>query len=173
MFDAEDELAILSGEMMAERTLGEDDLREPIGLLGLRPAETIVETGSIAESIAKMKRAKIGSLAVVDDDGHLVGIVTERDLLQKVLLEPIDLAATAVRTIMTPDPETLHPEDLLIFVMNKMHVGGFRHVPIVDQHNRPLHVVGIRDVVAFVLRAFEPMVANVPPDVYPHLRRFA
>lgn len=173
MFDAEDELAILSGEMMAERTLGEDDLREPIGLLGLRAAETIAETASIADSIRRMKAAKIGSLAVVDHDGVLVGIVTERDLLQKVALEPIDLEVTLVRTIMTPDPETLHPEDLLIFVMNKMHVGGFRHVPIVDEHNRPLHVVGIRDVVAFVLSAFEPMVANVPPDAYPHLRRFA
>lgn len=173
MFDAEDELAILSGEMMAERTLGEDDLREPIGLLGLRRAETIGETESIAAAVRQMKRARIGSLAVVDADGVLVGIVTERDLLAKVMLEPIDLEASYVRTIMTPDPETLRPDDLFIFVMNKMHIGGFRHVPIVDEQNRPLHVVGIRDVVAFVLRAFEPMVANVPPDAYPHLRRFA
>jgi len=173
MFDAEDELAILSGEMMAERTLGEDDLREPIAFLNLRAAETILETDSIATSVRQMKAHKIGSLAVVDRDGVLVGIVTERDLLSKVLLESIDLDATPVRSIMTPDPETLHPEDLMIFVMNKMHVGGFRHVPIVDERNRPLHVVGIRDVVAFVLGAFEPMVANVPPDVVPHLRRFA
>ena len=66
-----DDGSILSGEMMAERTLGEDDLREPIGLLGLRAAETIAETASIADSIRRMKAAKIGSLAVVDHDGKL------------------------------------------------------------------------------------------------------
>ena len=59
------------------------------------------------------------------------------------------------------------------YAMNKMHIGGFRHVPIVDEDGRPIHVVSIRDIVAFVLATFEATIANVPPDAYPHLRRFA
>jgi CBS domain-containing protein len=42
-------------------------------------------------------------------------------------------------------------------------VGGFRHVPIVDDLDRPLHVISIRDVLAFVLDGFPQRVLNMPP----------
>lgn len=173
MFDAEDELAIVSGELLAPRMLSEEELREPIETLRTRPAETIRLDASVADAIRRMKSQRIGSLAVVDADGVLAGIVTERDMLTKVLLEPLDPEKTAVRAIMTADPETLLPTDAIVFAMNKMQVGGFRHVPIVDESGRPLYVLSIRDVVGYVLGAFEHAIANVPPDAYPHLRRFA
>lgn len=173
MFDAEEEMAIASGEMLAPRTLSEDELREPISVLCSRRAETIHHAASVADAVRRMKAAKIGSLAVVDTSGALVGIVTERDMLMKVLLEPIDLEATTVSDVMTANPESLLATDSMVFAMNKMHIGGFRHVPIVDDDGKPLYVVSIRDVVAYVLDTFESTIANVPPDAYPHLRRFA
>lgn len=173
MFDADEEMAIASGEMMAARTLTDEELREPIASLSTRPAERIASEAKVAEAVRRMKTAKIGSLAVVDPTGRLVGIVTERDLLTKVLLEPLDLETTPVSSIMTADPETLMPEDGIVYAMNKMHVGGFRHVPIVDADGRPLYVLSIRDVVAYVLDAFESTIVNLPPDAYRHLRRYA
>lgn len=173
MFDADDELAIASGEMLAPHVLSEEELREPISSLDTRPAETIHVDASVAEAVARMKHARIGSLAVVDDAGLLVGIVTERDMLTKVLLEPIPAESTRVSAIMTANPETLLPSDAIVFAMNKMQVGGFRHVPIVDEAGKPLYVLSIRDVVGYVLRVFESAIVNLPPDAYPHLRRFA
>lgn len=173
MFDAEEELAIASGELDAQRTLTADELREPIESLDVRPAEVIHAEAKVAEAIRRMKAAKIGSLAVVDASGRLVGIVTERDMLTKVLLEPIDAHTASVASIMTADPETLLASDAIVFAMNKMQIGGFRHVPIVDDAGRPLHVLSIRDVVAYVHGVFETTIANVPPDAYPHLRRYA
>lgn len=173
MFDADEELAIASGEMLAPRTLSEDELREPISKLCSRRAETVHFESTIADAVRRMKASRIGSLAVVDTNGLLVGIVTERDMLVKVLLEPIDAETTSVRAVMTANPEALLATDSMVFAMNKMHIGGFRHVPIVDEDGKPLYVVSIRDVVAYVLDIFEPTIANVPPDAYPHLRRFA
>ena len=172
MLDAEEELEFLAGRLGTGRSLHEEALREPVSRLCQRPAETLPVTEHIATAIERMKKSGIGSLAVVDAEGLLVGIVTERDLLTKVLLEDVDVAATPVRAIMTPEPESLHPEDSMLYLMNKMHVGGFRHVPIVDDAGRPLHVLSIRDVVAYVLGRFERAVANLPPDAHAHLRSF-
>jgi CBS-domain-containing membrane protein len=93
-------------------------------------------------------------------------------VLFKVMLEDVDIHATRIASIMTRDPETLMADDSLVFLMNKMHVGGFRHVPIVDEAGRPTHVLSIKDVVSFVVSRFEHTVSNVPPDSYARLRRF-
>lgn len=171
MLDADDELAYLSGER-AMAVLDEEALHEPVSVLCRRKAETIIDTASIADAVRRMKTSRIGSLAVVDASGCLVGIVTERDVLFKVMLEEVDIHAAGVATIMTRDPETLLLDDSLVFLMNKMHVGGFRHVPIVDDAGKPMHVLSIKDVVSFVVARFEHTVSNVPPDSYAHLRRF-
>lgn len=171
MLDADEELALLSGEM-STTVLDEDAFKEPLSILCSRRAEVIEETASIADAIRRMKTSRIGSLAVVSRDGLLVGIVTERDVLFKVMLEDVDAKTARVSTIMTPDPETLLLDDPLVFVMNKMHVGGFRHVPILDQAGRPLHVLSIKDVVSFVVSRFETTVSNLPPDSFARLRRF-
>lgn len=171
MLDADDELAYISGER-AMAVLDEDALHEPVSVLCRRKAETITEAASIADAVRRMKTSRIGSLAVVSASGDLVGIVTERDVLFKVMLEDVDIHATRIASIMTRDPETLMADDSLVFLMNKMHVGGFRHVPIVDEAGRPTHVLSIKDVVSFVVSRFEHTVSNVPPDSYARLRRF-
>lgn len=171
MLDADEEIALLS-EDISRAVLDEEAFKEPVRILCNRRAEVIKERATIADAIRRMKTSRIGSLAVVDEAGMLVGIVTERDVLFKVMLESIDVHTTEVSTIMTRDPETLLLDDPLVFLMNKMHVGGFRHVPILDGAGKPLHVLSIKDVVSFVVSRFETTVSNVPPDSYAHLRRF-
>jgi CBS domain-containing protein len=171
MLDADDELAFLS-ERIGTAVLDEDALHEPVSVLCNRRAETILESATIADAIRRMKTSRIGSLAVVEESGLLVGIVTERDVLFKVMLEEVDIKEARVDSIMTRDPETLLLEDSMVFLMNKMHIGSFRHVPIVDASGRPLHVLSIKDVVSFVVSRFEHTVANVPPDSFAQHRRF-
>ena len=43
-----------------------------------------------------------------------------------------DRSTRPIREVMTPDPEALSPDDPIVFALNKMSVGGFRHVPLVD-----------------------------------------
>jgi CBS domain-containing protein len=65
---------------------------------------------------------------------------------------------------MTPNPETLSVHSAVAYALNKMSVGGFRHIPVVDDERRPAFVVSVRDVVEFLVDAFPREVLNLPPD---------
>jgi CBS domain-containing protein len=119
----------------------------------------------VGDAIRTMQEHRIGSVLVVDGD-RLAGIVTERDVLTKVATKDVSFQESPVTRVMTADPETLQPGDSLIFLMNKMHVGGFRHVPIVDPDGKPLHVLSLRAVLRYFIEQFGSRVVNVPPDPF-------
>jgi CBS domain-containing protein len=73
----------------------------------------------------------------------LVGIFTDRDAVLKVAAAAAD--RRPVREVMTPDPVVLRRDDPVAVAIHKMAVGGFRHVPILDD-GHPIGVVSARDV---------------------------
>lgn len=160
----DEELRIMDERGRAGSVLTAETFRQPIELLCEGPAATLDITATVGDAVQTMREGRFGSV-VITRDGRVAGIVTERDLLMKGAIGQ-DLRGRPVTQIMTTEPETLRAEDPLIFLMNKMHVGGFRHVPIVDDDDRPLHVISIRDVVAFVLDHFSDEVVNLPSEPY-------
>ena len=121
---------------------------------------------TIGEAVEIMQKNKIGSVLITDDDGVLKGIVTERDILMKVTGLITDLKGTAITQIMTADPVTLKEDDKVAYVMNNMHVGRFRHVPIVDDDEKPIGIVSIRDVVDFILDYFPEEITNITSEPF-------
>jgi CBS domain-containing protein len=110
--------------------------------LGAPAPDTVEPDMPVADAVARMRRDGLDCL-LVTDDGHLVGIFTDRDAVLKVAGQAAD--RRAVRELMTPDPVVLRRDDPIAVAINKMAVGGFRHVPIVDG-GRPIAVVSARDV---------------------------
>ena len=90
-----------------------------------------------------MKQHNIGALLVVDGQ-RLCGIFTERDALFRVVAEGRDPVATQVSQVMTPQPQTIHPDKPFLHALRIMHVGRFRHLPVVED-GRPLGMVSSRD----------------------------
>ncbi len=112
--------------------------------LGAPAARTVDVAFDVAEAIDLMHREKLDCLLVTEGgDGQLVGIFTDRDALLK--LAGRGPAHGPIGALMTPDPVVLRRDDPIAVVIHKMAVGGFRHVPIVDD-GRPVAVVGARDV---------------------------
>lgn len=140
-------------------------LEEPISRLCDHDAVCLEETATVGEAIRLMQERQFGSV-LVTKGGTLSGILTERDVLMKVADKDTGILTKPLTAIMTPNPETLRKDDAIVFVMNKMQVGGFRHVPIVDEDNRPLHVVSLRDVLRFLLDEFGSAVLNVAGEPY-------
>ena len=99
-------------------------------------------------------RAKDTHCALVVDGGLLVGIFTERDFLQRVAAKRLDPAAVRMREAMTPDPETLRAHDCVSYAINRMAVGHFRNVPIVDRNGRPTSVLDSRLVLMHLVKVF-------------------
>src|SRR5262245_61981724 len=102
-----------------QRSLMED----PVSDLDPAPAITVRPDTDIHEAIQLMQASNIGALLVIDDNGKLVGILSERDLLLKVagFLQPDQ--HSPVRDFMTSNPETISPSDTLAFVLHKMDIG--------------------------------------------------
>ena len=72
-------------------------------------------------------------------------------------------AALPIGDVMTPNPENLvRARATVAYVLNKMSVGGFRHVPVVDDEHRPVCVISVSDVVNFLVNAFPREVLNLP-----------
>ena len=145
------------------RVLDDAALREPVSVL--QPVSPVcAEVGtSIGEVVRRMQEFRIGCVLIVSQR-KLAGIFTERDLLLKVLGSNCDLEATPVDEFMTRAPEAIRPVDSIAFALNKMSLGGFRHVPIVDDTERPVGIISVKDIVDHIAEFFGAEVQNVPPE---------
>ncbi len=103
---------------------------------------------SVGDVLKQMVEADIGCVIVVQGD-QIAGIFSERDALLKINAEVDGYADQAIETLMTPKPETLDAEDKIAFALHKMHVGGYRHIPI-TQDNALLGVISIRDILEYL-----------------------
>jgi CBS domain-containing protein len=151
----------LQDEERQRRTLDDRFLREPIAVL--QPASPVcAEVGtSVSDVVRQMQEHHIGCVLVVSG-GKLVGVFTERDLLREVFGANLD--DTPVERMMTENPETLRPTDPLVFALNKMSLGGFRHIPLVDEGGRPVGIISVKDIVDYIADFFATDVQNVPPE---------
>jgi CBS domain-containing protein len=158
----EEDLAIQAeaSEDKASRVLDQRMIREPIRLLQPRPPLALPPDATISEAVRLMREHRVGCVLVVAR-GRLVGILTERDLLLK--LEHADFNRP-IQELMTPDPEVLSPDDPIVYALNKMSVGGFRHVPLVDAGAQPVGVISVKDIVDYIVDFFPNEVLTVPPD---------
>lgn len=131
-----------------ERSFNEVRLRELIK----RPPLIVAPTDSV-ESVVNRMASQSKPCALVVYDNVVVGIFTERDALGRISADYDGARDRPVREFMTAAPETLSANDCLAYAVNKMSVGGYRHVPITDVDEKPLGVVAVRDVVERLFQA--------------------
>lgn len=99
---------------------------------------------SVADAAALMRLHRQGAVLVVDD-GQLIGICTERDIVFDVVASGLDPRRSPISTVMTCDPVAVGPDMPFGHALHLMFEGGFRHVPVVDIHGEVLGVVSARD----------------------------
>jgi CBS domain-containing protein len=117
-------------------------LGEHLDELGAPPPLTVGPDTPVDVAIMRMNEAGTDCVLVTVDD-RLVGIFTDRDAVVKAAGRRLD--AFHVRDFMTPDPVVLAHDDPIAIAIHKMAVGGFRHIPIIED-GRPTGVVTARDV---------------------------
>jgi CBS domain-containing protein len=159
-----EEEAIANERIEKARALGTAILSKPIrevatleGLICLPPEATV------RHAVEEMNRSRVGCV-LVERAGKLVGIFTERDVLTKVVASGVDIDEAAIGSVMTSGPEALSLNDGISYALNRMAVGGYRHIPLVDSENRPMGVVAMRDVVGYMVDLFPHEVLTLPPE---------
>jgi CBS domain-containing protein len=130
---------------MSERTVFQSIAKKHV--LSLPPQ------ASVREAACVMTRANCGSVLVMEPPDLLVGILTERDLMNRVLAKALDPEGTTVREVMTPNPQCVPPETPVSDAVLTMLERGFRHLPIVAAGQKVLGVFSIRDAMPRELNA--------------------
>ena len=118
-------------------------LRSLRSIVAGQPPAVAEKTLTVLQAAILMKEKGKGALLVVEGT-HLSGIFTERDALFRVIAAGRDPATTRLADVMTPQPQTMHPDEPFVKALRLMHKRGFRHLPVVE-HGRPLGVVSARD----------------------------
>lgn len=85
----------------------------------------------VVDAVDKMKSRNIGALVVLNEDGSLAGIFSERDLLTRVVGEGLDAKTTKVLEVMTPDPQRVDATMTVEEAMRKVTEERIRHLPLV------------------------------------------
>ena len=123
--------------------------------MSIRPLRTIVagqtlltvsRDTTVTTAALRMREVNKGAVLVVEGT-RLVGIFTERDVLFRVVAAKRDPATTTVESVMTKDPQTIHPDQPFVEALRMMHEGRYRHLPVVE-HGRPLGMVSSRNAMA-------------------------
>ena len=117
-------------------------LGEHLDALGVAAAVVVDAATDVNEAIRQMHADGFDCVLVTDGD-RFVGIFTDRDAVLKVA--GTKAGAQPLSAVMTHDPVVLRHNETIAVALNKMAVGGFRHIPIVE-NGRPTGVVTARDV---------------------------
>ena len=122
---------------MSERTIFQAMSHRHVISLG--PDATVHEAACV------MTRAGCGSVLVIDSHNALLGILTERDLMTRVMAKALDPTGTAISKVMTPHPRCVPPEMRVADAVLIMIERGFRHLPVVAEGGKILGVFSVRD----------------------------
>jgi CBS domain-containing protein len=138
---------------------------ESVSRLRPTPAWYVTAEQTVADAVALMREKKVGCVLVCADE-RIVGIFTERDLMQRVLAPERDLT-TPIVECMTPNPVIVDPKDPISVAIRRMIEGGYRHLPVVHD-GKPLGILSVKRIVHYLVEHFPSTVYNLPPD--PHTR---
>jgi CBS domain-containing protein len=116
-------------------------LDEPVRSVMRRVLKAAPRT--LVSKAAKLMAAKnVGAVLVIEDDS-LVGILTERDIVFRVVAQGLDAQATPLSDVMTKAPHTVEPDQPFGYALLVMQENGFRHLPVI-QDGKPIGIVSSR-----------------------------
>jgi CBS domain-containing protein len=133
-----------------------------ISALPARPHVHVDVGATMGEVVDRMQRGRRGAI-LVESDGALVGIFTERDLLNRIDHGDAGWAGVPVRDVMTPYPMVIRLEDSLAEALRRLLEGRRRHLPILDERGAVLGMISIRDILSYIASRFPEELVNLPP----------
>ncbi|HEX5062911.1 MAG TPA: CBS domain-containing protein [Kofleriaceae bacterium] len=133
-----------------------------VGDLPPRP-HAIVNVGDAMWKVVEAMKTKGRGAVCVEEDGALVGIFTERDLVSRLDHDDALWSHVVVKDVMTPHPTVVRPYQSVAEAMHLLVQGRRRHLPIVDDKGTIQGLLSIRDILGYVASKFPEEMMNLPP----------
>ncbi len=123
-------------------------LRDRIAVIKPKAPITVAPDTPVQQVLQLLVDKAIGCAFVVDK-GDLVGVFTERDALMRIGVKADEIGSNPVSDFMTGNPKTLPLTAKIVFAVRMMDVGGYRHIPIVDESNQLVGAISARDILRY------------------------
>ena len=145
-------------------------LDEPIKVLQRRAPVRVAPGTTLAACLLAIQRTGTGdSVIVADSGGKLTGVLTERDIVARLIGSDIDLSQP-VETLLNTEPHVLHFDDPIRDAIDLMQTGRYRNVPIVDDDGIVQGIVRPQDVLRYLAEGFPEEVLNLPPRPHQQMK---
>jgi CBS domain-containing protein len=120
---------------------------------------TAAPSDTVAQTVARMSQNRIGAV-LVTEGGQLIGLFSERDLMNRVVAEKKDPANVKVGDVATKNVVTIDVGQPLKKVLEVFREGKFRHLPVIKD-GKPAGILSTRDFLEFLVGGFERYVEEV------------
>ncbi|CAM9490449.1 unnamed protein product, partial [Ectocarpus sp. 8 AP-2014] len=104
----------------------------PVSMLKPKPPLCLPSTVSVLEVVKKMADVRTDAAILLDNKGHLEGIISDQDVARRVVANRLDPSSTTVSEVMTPHPTIVHMADSAMECLGIMIEKRFRHLPVID-----------------------------------------
>ena len=135
---------------------------DPISALGLPPPVSIGRDASVGAALSAVQKRGKGYVLVVDSNGHPMGILSEREVLRRIVARDVKYDEN-VDKYLAHGLETLTLKEPIAKAIQLMNEGGERMIPIVDDQGVAVAVLRTIDIIHFLAEAFPAQVLNLPP----------
>ena len=126
----------------------------PIGQICSRNVDTAELSDSALAAAQRMHDRQVGTLVVIDKERRVLGIVTDRDLVTRVLLESRDPTVTNLWEVMSQLPRTVSEEMSVEETLAQMRSGPYRRLPVVNAEGRLAGIISVDDVLSHIAAEF-------------------
>ena len=120
-------------------------------MLEIAPFSTISPNDTIETAVKRMAGDSTFTLLVIDGE-KLLGVISERDVLEQVAEQYAQVKDRPLREVMTPEPAYVRALDAPAKAINLMATGGFRRLPVLDEHDRVIGCIGAKRTTAFLFK---------------------
>lgn len=129
--------------------------------LAVHKVATIESGTSLIEGAKAMRALHVGSLVVIDDKGHPIGMLTDRDITIEVVALEKDSSKLTVDDVMSAPVRTANANETVIDALARMREEGIRRLPVVNDNNELCGIVTANNLVEEIAEMLESIVRAV------------
>jgi CBS domain-containing protein len=127
-----------------------------------KPEPGMIPSGTPLRDALSAMRERGGEAILISNGRRLAGILTERDVLTRILGNEVD-QDRPVDEFMTTAPHTIAADATLVQAMQAMEQGHFRNLPLIDDQGNVVGLLRQQDLLGYVAEAFPQEILNLPP----------
>jgi CBS domain-containing protein len=125
-----------------------------VGRIGVRSVDVAEMDESTTVAAQRMHARNVGMLVVVDKEQRPLGVVTDRDLVVRVLAESRDPSETTLGEVMNRLPHTANEEMPIEEALGIMRFGPYRRLPVVNREGRLVGILSLDDIIDLLAEEF-------------------